>query len=43
MLIVWLVLSLIVIDLAAIVFGADTRVGFDRSTRWRDRHRSATG
>jgi hypothetical protein len=40
---VWLVLSLIVVDLAAFVFGADTRPGFPRSTRWRDRRRSATG
>jgi len=39
---VWLVLTLIVVDVAALRFAADTRPGFQHSSR-RLRRRSATG
>jgi hypothetical protein len=35
---IWLVLSLIAVDLAAFLFAADSRPGFDTSLRRRDRH-----
>ena len=34
----WLVLALLVVDLAAVLFGADTRPGFQHSS-----HRRANG
>jgi hypothetical protein len=39
----WLVLSLLVVDLAALLFAADTRPGLQHTSRWRDRGRSITG
>jgi hypothetical protein len=43
----WLVLSLIVVDLAAFLFAVDTRPGLQHTSRWRDRRhdrwRSITG
>jgi hypothetical protein len=39
---IWLVLSLIAVDLAAFLFAADTRPGFQHTSR-RARRRSATG
>jgi hypothetical protein len=39
----WLVLSLIVLDLAAFVFAVDTRPGFKHTSRWHDRRRSIAG
>jgi hypothetical protein len=32
---VWLVLTLLAVDLAAVVFAADTRPGFRHTSRWR--------
>jgi hypothetical protein len=40
---VWLVLSFVAVDLAALVFAADTRPGFKDSSRWWNRRRSVTG
>jgi hypothetical protein len=40
---VWLVLSLIVVDLAALLFGADSRHGIGDSSRGSDRPRSFIG
>jgi hypothetical protein len=40
---VWLVLTLIAVDLAALRFAADTRPGLQHSSRHRLRRRSATG
>jgi len=40
---IWLVLSLIVVDLAAFLFAADTRPGLQHTSRWRDRPPSITG
>ena len=40
---VWLVLTIIAVDLAAFRFGADTRPGLQHSSRRRLRRRSATG
>jgi hypothetical protein len=34
---IWLILALLVVDLAAILFGVDTRPGFERSPRPRAR------
>ena len=39
----WFVLILLAVDLAALLFAADTRPGFQHSARWRDRHRAPTG
>jgi hypothetical protein len=39
---IWLVLSLLAVDLAALLFAADSRPGFDTRLRRRD-HRSASG
>jgi len=39
----WLVLSLLAVDLAALLFAADTRPGLQHSSRHRFRRRSATG
>jgi hypothetical protein len=39
---IWLVLSLLAVDLAALLFAADSRPGFDTTLRRRD-HRSAGG
>jgi hypothetical protein len=45
--VLWLVLSLIVLDLAAFLFAVDTRPGLQhtsrRRDRWHDRPHSATG
>jgi hypothetical protein len=38
---IWLVLSLIVVDVAALLFGADSRPGIGDSYRRSDRRRSA--
>jgi hypothetical protein len=40
---IWLVLSLIALDLAAFLFAADTRPGLQHTSRRRFRRRSATG
>jgi hypothetical protein len=40
---IWLVLSLIAVDLAAFLFAADTRPGLQHTPRWRDRHRMTIG
>jgi hypothetical protein len=40
---VWLVLVLLAVNLAAFLFAADTRPGFQHTPRWRDRHRATTG
>jgi hypothetical protein len=37
MALVWLVLALLVVDLAAFVFAADTRPGLEYASRWWDR------
>jgi hypothetical protein len=39
---VWLVLSLLAVDLAAVIFAADTRPGLQHSPRWWNR-RSLSG
>ena len=39
----WLVLSLLVLDLAACLFAVDTRPGLEHTSRWRDRRRSIAG
>ena len=38
---IWFVLTLLAVDLAALVFAADSRPGFEHSPRWRDRRRTA--
>jgi hypothetical protein len=43
---IWLVLALLVVDLAAILFAVDTRPGFEHSPRarvWRGTRRSVDG
>ena len=40
---IWIVLSLLVLDLAAFLFAADTRPGLQHTSRWHDRRRSITG
>jgi hypothetical protein len=40
--IIWLVLSLLAIDLAALLFAVDTRPGLEHTPRWRHR-RSISG
>jgi hypothetical protein len=40
---IWLVLILVAVDLAAFLFAADTRPGLQHSSRHRLRRRSATG
>jgi hypothetical protein len=35
---VWLVLTLLAVDLAAFAFAADTRPGLQHTSRWRRRH-----
>jgi hypothetical protein len=40
---IWLVLVLLAVDLAAFVFAADTRPGLQHTSRWRDRHRATAG
>jgi hypothetical protein len=39
----WLVISLLVVDLAAILFAVDTRPGLEHTSRWGDRRRSIAG
>jgi hypothetical protein len=41
--VIWLVLTLLAVDLAAFLFAADTRPGLQHTSRWRDRHRATTG
>jgi hypothetical protein len=41
--VIWLVLTLLAVDLAAFLFAADTRPGLQHTSRWRDRHRVTTG
>ena len=38
-----LVLVLLAVDLAAFLFAADTRPGFQHVSRWRDRRHPTTG
>jgi hypothetical protein len=40
---IWLVLSLLVLDLAALLFAVDTRPGLRHTSRWQDRRRSISG
>jgi hypothetical protein len=40
---IWLVLAIIAVDLAALRFGADTRPGLQHSSHHRLRRRSAIG
>ena len=40
---IWLVLTLVVVDLAAFLFAVDTRPGLQHTSRRRDRRRSITG
>jgi hypothetical protein len=35
---IWLVLSVLILNLAALRFAVDTRPGFEHAPRWRDRH-----
>jgi hypothetical protein len=35
--VIWLVLTLLAVDLAAFLFAADTRPGLQHTARWRDR------
>jgi hypothetical protein len=35
--VIWLVLSLLIVDLAALLFAADTRPGLQHSARWWNR------
>ena len=37
---IWLVLVLLAVDLAAFLFAADTRPGLEHTSRWRDRRRT---
>ena len=39
----WLVLSLVVVDLAALLFAVDTRPGPQLTSRWHALRRSITG
>jgi hypothetical protein len=39
----WLILGLVVVDLAALLFAADTRPGLQHTSRWHDLRRSITG
>jgi hypothetical protein len=39
---VWLILSLVAVDLAAVVFATDTRPGLEHTPRWWNR-RSLSG
>jgi hypothetical protein len=38
MALIWLILCVLAVDLAALRFAVDTRPGFERSSRGRDRH-----
>jgi hypothetical protein len=40
---IWLVLTLVVVDLAAFLFAVDTRPGLQHTSRGRDRRHSVTG
>ena len=40
---IWLVLTLVVVDLAAFLFAVDTRPGLEHTSRWGDRRRSIAG
>ena len=37
---IWFVLILLAVDVAALLFAVDTRPGFQHSPRWRDRRRA---
>jgi hypothetical protein len=39
----WLVLTLLAVDLAALLFAADTRPGLQHSSRWPGRHSTRSG
>ena len=39
----WLVLTLLAVDLAALLFAADTRPGLQHSARWPSRHSTRSG
>ena len=41
--VIWLVLVLLAVDLAAFLFAADTRPGLQHTPRWRHRRRATTG
>jgi hypothetical protein len=40
---IWLVLSLVVVGLAASLFAVDTRPGLEHTSRWQPGRRSVTG
>ena len=40
---IWLVLSLLVLDLAAFLFAVDTRPGLQHTSRWHPGRRTLTG
>jgi hypothetical protein len=40
---IWLVLVLLAVDVAALLFAADTRPGLQHTPRWRDRRHVTTG
>jgi hypothetical protein len=40
---IWFVLALLAVDLAALLFAADTRPGFRHTGRWFQRHRATPG
>ena len=40
---IWLVLVLLAVNLAAFLFAADTRPGLQHTPRWRDRRGPTTG
>jgi hypothetical protein len=40
---IWLVLALLAVDLAAVLFAADTRPGLEHASRWRPRRHSSIG
>jgi hypothetical protein len=39
----WLVLTLVAVDLAALLFAADSRPGLQHSSRWPGRHSTSSG
>jgi hypothetical protein len=40
---IWLVLTLVVVDLAAFLFAVDTRPGLQHTSRWHSGRRTLTG
>jgi hypothetical protein len=41
--VLWIVLCLLVVDLASFLFAVDTRPGLQHTSRWHGRRRSITG